>query len=294
LKAETSALVRKANDIINHQVIFGPVFQVKDAGDSGSVMEAAMLLKQALSLEPDHIMLHYAYVGALRLAMQFKTADEENAKLIELHPDFALSRFSCEAWKTGAVVSPSPFAYPEWTPVTKTLPDYYSNRLRTFTLFPARESIYARSVLFEKDGEGWWTKERLRGVKAEIAVILVPGHPNVAAIYRRCTGPGLSKPDMQESLVVLDISKDDPSLVGWEYLVESLFIDIVILDNSNNVVLNQRISISSETRSTLDHIRNILLSNQGEKISNQELLAALQRYQSRADFDEIGRKYFPK
>jgi len=292
IKDEAEVFVRKALDIINRQVVLSLVFEVKDAGDTGSVMEAANLLRQALTVESDNSNLHYAYVGALRLAAQFKTADEENAKLIELRPDYALARFSSEAWNAGAVISPSQFAYPEWTTTSATLPMFYKDKLRTFTIYPAREGIYPRAVLFEKDSEGWWTNEKLRGVKAETAVVLVPGNPNIAAIYRRCTGPGLTKADMQEALVVLDVPKDDVSLVGWEYLVDAVFTDVVVVDRNNNVILNQRVPLSTETKATLAHIRGILLKTKGRKISNQEMLSALQRYQSGAGLEEIERKYF--
>ncbi|GAI29682.1 unnamed protein product, partial [marine sediment metagenome] len=183
MKEESATIVGKALDIIKRQVVLSPFFQVEGAGDTGPVMEAAKFLKETCTLEPDNASLRYAYVGALRLAMQFKTADEENAKLIELHPDFALAKFSREAWNVGARISPSPFAYSEWSNTCKTLPKFYTDKLHTFTVFPAREGMYARPVLFEKDSEGWWTKERLRSVKAEIAIVLYPGSPNIAALY---------------------------------------------------------------------------------------------------------------
>jgi hypothetical protein len=188
VKEETAILVRKALEIINREVVLAPVFQVKSAGDKGAVMDAANLLRQASTLESDNANLHCAYVGALRLAAQFKAADEENARLIELHPDCALARFSSEAWSGGGFISPSPFVFPEWTPTSTTLPMFYQDKLLTCTIFPAREGIHPRAVLFEKDGEGWWTAEKLRGVKAEVAVVLV-SELGVAAIYRRCKGP---------------------------------------------------------------------------------------------------------
>ncbi len=292
MKEESASFVRKALDIINRHVILGPVFQIKESGDAGPVMEAANLLRQALALEPDNAGLHYAYVGALRLAAQFGTAEEENSKLITLHPDYALAEFSSEAWSTGSVISPAPFAYPEWTTTATALPDYYTDKLKNFTLFPAREGILARAVLFEKDTDGWWTKEKLGNVRAQTAVVLVPGHPNIAAIYKRCTGPGLDKPDMQESLVVLDVPKDDLSLVGWEYLIETNFTDVVVVDRSNNVVFNQRVPVSTQTKTTLGRIRDVLLNTRDRKISNQEMLTALQRYQGAANLDDIEKRYF--
>lgn len=294
IKKESAAMIKEALDIIGRQVVLSPVFQVKDSGDAGPVMEAASLLKQATSLEPHNASLHYAYVGALRLAAQFKTADEENAKLIGLHPDYALARFSSEAWKAGSVIAPSPFAFPEWTAATATLPDFFAGKLHTSTLFPTREGVYPRAVLFEKDGDGWWTKDRLKNVKSEVAVVLVPGSPNIAALYRICSGPGLTKPDMQEALVVLDAPKGDLSLIGWEYLVEADSLYVVVVDRRDKVVLNQRVAVTPETKATLGRVRDILLRIQGREISSQEMFPALQRYQSGADLDDIERRYFRK
>jgi hypothetical protein len=255
-------------------------------------MEAANIFKQALSIEPDNPHLYYAYVAALRLALQFKSAEEGLQELIKTHPDFALARFSLEAWKEGAVISPAMFAYPEWTPLSKELPPFYADKLRTFVLFPAREGINPRAVLFEKDNEGWWTQGKLAGLKAEVAVVLAPGSPNVAAIYKRCTGPGLAKPDIQEALIVCDLPKDDIGLVAWEYLCSQDFVDVAVVDNRNTVIFNQRILLSEETRSTLGRIREILLAITGRKISNQEFLRAVQDYQNTADLNYIESRHF--
>ena len=292
MQEDVAAIVGKALGIISRQVTISPFFQVVGAGDTGPVMEAARLLMKASTLEPHNASLHYAYVGVLQLAMQFKTAEEENAKLIELRPDYALAKFSREAWKAGARLSPSPFAYPEWTTTSKTLPRFYTDKLHTFTVFPAREGIYTRPVLFEKDSEGWWTKERLQNVKIEIAVVLDTGGPNIGTLYRKCSGPGLTKPDMQEALVVLDLPKDDLSLVGWEYLVDADFTDVVVVDRTDNVLLNQRVPIPEKTKTTFGLIRDILLNTRGRKVSIQEAQRAFQRYQSGTDLETIGNKYF--
>jgi len=155
MKEETVAIVRQALEIINRQVKFSPIYQVEGAGDTGPVMEAAKLLKEASTLESDNANLHYAYVGAMQLAMQYKSAREEIAKLIVLHPDYALARFSHEVWNARSTAQPSPFAFPEWTTTSTILPRFYSKPLQTFVVFPAREGIYSRPVLFERDSEGW-------------------------------------------------------------------------------------------------------------------------------------------
>jgi hypothetical protein len=97
---------------------------------------------------------------------------------------------------------------------------------------------------------------------------------------------------MQEALIVLNAPKDDVDLVGWEYLVEAVFTDVVVVDRNHNAILNQRVSLSAETKATLAHVRGILLKTKGRHMSNQEMLSVLQKYQSGSDLNEIQRKYF--
>lgn len=292
MNIEIETLVKIALEIIDRQVVLTPFFKVSDSGDKGPVMEAANFFKQAVSIEPNNPHLHYAYMATLRLALQFKTAEEELQQLIKAHPDFALAKFSLEAWKEGAVISPAMFAYPQWSPLSKGLPPFYSDKLKTFVLFPTREGIHPRAVLFEKDNDSWWTENKLKGLKAEVAVVLAPGSLSVAAIYKRCTGPRLAKPDIQESLIVLDLPKDDTGLVAWEYLCALDFVDVAVIDTRNTVIFNQCVQLSDETKSTLGRIRETLLTTTGRKISDQEILRALQSYQNTADLNYIESKYF--
>jgi len=289
---DPKGLTEMALGIIAEQVVLVPEFGVKNSGDSSPVMEATKLLQQAVDADPENPELRYAYAGALRLAAQFKKSDEELVRLIQSHPQYSLAAFSSEAWNSGSAVVPSPFAYPQWTEKTTSLPDFYRDKLMSFTLFPVREGILPRAVLLEKDNDGWWTREKLSGVKFEVAAVLKTGSPNIVGIYRSAKGPGLEPPDIQEALVVIDSRKDDISLVGLEYLVDADFVDTAIIDSSNRVLCSERIPLSSEMKVTLSHIRDLLRNTRGRDIPPAEMFPALQRYQSTADLKEIQRTYF--
>gem|GEM_PF-3308217 len=290
--SETTALVKRALQIIDERVVPGPVLEVKGAGSDGRVLDAVKLLEQAHGLEPANGRLHYAYAASLILAAQFKTAEEELEKLAAAQPDHVLARFSLEAWKAGGMPSPGVFRYPEWSPATSKLPRFYADAVKTFVLFPAREGIHPRAVLFEKDDSGWWTREKLRSVKMEVAVVAAPGDFNVVGLYRKCTGPGLKKPDMQEAVAVLDAPKDDFSVVGWEYLCDQNFMDIVVIGAKDSIVINQRIPLSEKTKSSLKKVRDILVKNPGRVVGREDMMRAIRAYQNRSSMDAIEKTCF--
>lgn len=272
-------LIRRGLEIIDCYLVIRP-----DSAEP--VIEALKLLKQALVLEPNNSYLHFAYVGALRLAKQFESAKVQLEELIKAHPNFFLAKFSQD------VSSPTIFSKPEWTPTSKHLSPLYADNLHTSVLWPAREGIYPRAVFFEKDSDSWWTREKLADLTIEIAVVIAD-EMNVAALYRRCEGPGLQKPDMQETAVLLSLPKDQIDLAGWTYLCEQEFLDVVIVDAMNKVILNNRVYLSNKTIVKLNRISSLLLSTPDTKISERELVMAIQNYQNQVDLEYIERKYFP-
>lgn len=294
MNQDSSSLIARALEIIDAQLDIGPNLTIRSTGSEGRVMEAALLLKQAHELDPHNAYLHYAYIASLRLASQFKSSEEELHKLVLSHPDFALPKFSLTAWEGNEGIAPAMFRYPVWTPTTKEMPPLYVEKVKTFILFPAREGIYPRAVLFERDNEGWWTPEKLKDIKIELAIVVVPGKPNVAGIYQGSSGPGLEKTDIQENLMVLDVPKDFHDLVAWEYICEADFVDVVIIDRNNSIILNQRVNLSSEAKSKLKEVREILLTTPGKKISDSEFLRVLREYQDTVNLDDIEEKYFKK
>lgn len=185
--------------------------------------------------------------------------------------------------------------YPEWNQSTTVLPPLYSEKVKTAVLLPARRGNSPNAVLFEKDYDGFWTMKRLQDIKVEVAVKFVlsgPNEPKILAMYRKISGPGLSKPDIDETFLVIDAPKDELTLVGLEYLCEIDSMDIAIFNNSNSILLNRRIALSVKTKSILKEVRNMLRSTSGKNISTSELKRIIQAYQNKVDLDEIGRTLF--
>ena len=78
----------------------------------------------------------------------------------------------------------------------------------------------------------------------------------------------------------------------WEYLCELDFVDIVIFNRGNRILLNRRIALSETAMSKMKEVREILLRTKGKEISKAEILTALQKYQSTIDLDDVERMYF--
>jgi len=289
------SLIAQALSIIEtHLDIGSDLVGIRSAGNRGEVMRAAVLLKQACDLAPADDQLRYARISALRLAAQFKTAGEELNAFIRAKPGFALARYSAESWSGNETIAPSVFCYPVWTPTTTTVPEMYAKHIKTFILFPARDGIYPRAVVFERDTDGWWTPSRLKDVKTDIAIVLSRGMLNVAALYRGINGPGLNKIDVQESLHVIEFSRSDVTSAGWEFLCEQSFIDVVILDANDSILLNQRVTLTEQAKSTLKEVRALLLASPGRDVPHSESLPILRAFQNGIDLDAIANKYFRK
>jgi hypothetical protein len=159
-------------------------------------------------------------------------------------------------------------------------------------LWPAREGIHPRAVFLEKDADDWWNVQKLRDVRIEFAVVFSPASPEVAGIYRKCSGPGLAKPDIQESIVVLSIPKSDNTLVAWLYLCEEDFVSVAVTNRMKSVILNKRVPLSERARKGLSQVQDALLRTEGRELSRQEWLSAVQRYQSVTDLDLVQRTNF--
>ena len=293
-KKETSkTLINDALKVIQRNLEISENLTIRSAGDEGEIMEAYRKLKQASELEPENIELQYATICALRLAAQFASALREMATFSQRHPEFALATLTMAGWKEEADgIAPAVFRYPKCTPTMEALPPPYERMVKTFVLFPAREGIYPRAILFLKDNEAYWTKEMLRGAKVEIAVVHESDDPQLVTIYARTLLPGM-RPDMQEYLTVLSFPKADAQIAAWSYLCEQDFVDFVVIDNRKQIMLNQRIKLSEETKKTLSDVKKVLLSTEGKKLSDREVLDICQNFQNRYTIDDIEQKFFP-
>ncbi len=293
-KMETAkVLIDEALKVIERNLEINENLTIRSAGDQGEIMQAYRKLKQASDIEPENLELQYAAICALRVSAQFASALQEMAAFSQRHPEFALAQFTLAGWKEEAEgIAPGVFRYPECTPTMKVLPSLYERKVKTCVLFPAREGIYPRAVLFLKDNEAYWTKEVLKDAKVEIAVVHESDNPQLVAIYARTLLPG-KKPDMQEYLSILSLPKADASIAAWSYLCDQNFVDFVVIDNQKQIMLNQRVKLSEGTRKTLSDVEKVLLSTEGKKLSDREVLSICQKFQNRYTLDDIERKFFP-
>jgi len=286
-------LIREALKIIESHLEINENLTIRSSGDEGSMMQAYRCLKKSSDLEPNNAYLRYATICALRLSAQFASAYKEMTDFSQKNPDFALAKFTLAGWKEEVEgIAPAVFRYPECTPGMTKLPPLYARLVKTCVLLPAREGIYPRAVLFLKDNEAYWTKDMLKDAKVEIAIVHESDNPQLAAIYLRTLLPG-KKPDMQECLGVLSLPKADSSIAAWSYLCLQDFVDFVVIDNQKEIILNQRIRLSEGTKKTLSEVKRVLLTIEGRKLSNQEVLQICGKFQNRYSIDDIEQKFFP-
>ena len=290
-KDKSEVLVCKALEIINQHVTLSPdgILEIKD---NTPVMHAAELFRQASSLDPTDPHIHFACVSALFVGGQFKSAEDEIKQLLDAYPKFHLGKFFLTDMKSGNARSSTIFSVPEWKVNAKMIPAKYIENTTDFTILPTREQFYPRVVVFEKDSNRWWTQNKLKRVQAEIAVVLDSDIPNVSAIYRRCIGPGLKKPDVQEYADVPQSPENHISKLAWEYLTLVDFVEVVVVDIDNNVLLTQRVALSNKNRCVLGHVQETLRRMSGARVSPQKKMSALLNYKNKVDIDEIERGYF--
>jgi hypothetical protein len=290
---EARDYVSAALSIISNQVrVERGLTSIRGAGSEGRVMEAVRSLKKAHDLQPTNATIHFAYASSLRLAMKGQDALAEIQRVVEFHPQLALARFTREAWAVDAQRAPTLFEYPEWTTASNSLPSFYAEPASGSMLWAAREGIHPRAAFLEKDADGWWSAQKLQGVSIELAVVFSTANPQVAGIDRKCSGAGLVKPDIQESLVVLGIPKSDNTLAAWLYLCEEDSVNVAITGQMKNVVLNKRIPLSEKSRTVISQVRDVLLRTEGKELSQHEWLSAVQRYQSVTDLDRVQQTCF--
>lgn len=289
----TETTVKEALAIIDRNLEISENLKIRSAGSEGEMMKAYRLLKQASDAKPTNLVLRYASICGLRLAAQFASSNKELGTFVKEHPEFTLGRFTLDGWKEDVEgMAPAIFRYPECTPTMAKMPPFYARFVKTVVLLPARDAIYPRAILFLKDNEAYWTKEMMKEARVEIAVIHEKQNPQLAAIYARFLLPR-KKPDIHEDLHVLSLPKSDTSIAAISYLCLQDFVDIVVMDNSKEIIFNQRVTLSKGTKATLQNVKETLLATKGQKLSNQEVLSIARKFQNAYTLDDIERKFFP-
>lgn len=289
----TKAFVRKALDIIDRNLEISENLKIRSAGSEGEMMKAYRLLKQASDAEPSNLDLRYASICALRLAAQFASSYKELETFVREHPDFALGTFTLDGWKEDVEgIAPAMFRYPEFTPTTTKMPTFYARFVKTVVLLPARDGIHPRAILFVKDNEAYWTKQMMKDARVEIAVVHEKQNPQIAAIYARFLLPR-KKPDIHEALHVLSLPKSDTVIAAISYLCLQDFVDVVVMDNSKEIIFNKSVGFSEGTKATLQNVKRTLLDTKGQKLTAQEGLRIARKFQNAYNLDVIEEKFLP-
>lgn len=289
MNSQAHSLADQALRIINPRIKLEPMFVVED---TAAMMEASELLGQAVVADPGDPVVHYAYASALQLALQSGNAESELVKLAARHPGWHLAKFACEAGSgKGLPGALNLFALPEWSSESPQLPPVYAGKLG-MAIYAVRRGIVPAAVYFERDTDHWWSRSKLSGVRIDVALAQFARHPNAAAVYRWCEGPGLSEPDIQENIVILDLPKDFGPLIGWQYLTCQDHLEVVIADSQGSVLHATSVSLSGEARNVLQNIAQTLTTLQGRSQSTDEWMRVVRNVQNSTDLDEVERRYF--
>jgi len=270
---------------IEKQVNFiGNALQVLGTGDSGPVMDGVHEIKKAYDLHPDNYQLHFAYASGLHLAMQYKSAEEEMHKLIEVHPNFFPAKLAIIGWKNWI----TPLVYPSWNQKTNNVHNTISAKVKTLITLPTRDLIIPRATMFFRDAGGEFQDlSALRSARIDVVSIVSSiTNPQVFGIYLAI----FDNPANPLRLEELDCPlkpRGKMDRLKWEYFCLQDDIDLVIIDRADRILLNKRIKMSIKMRNNNRQMLKLLEKTDGQVISTSELVSAINRHQATIDPNHV-------
>jgi len=270
---------------IEKQVNFiGGTLQVLGTGNSGPVIDGVHEIKKAYDLHPDNYQLHFAYASGLHLAMQYKSAEDEMRKLIEIHPNFFPAKLAIRGWKNWL----SPLVYPPWNQRTNNVHNTISMQVKTLITLPTRDLIIPRATMFFRDANGEFQDlQALRSARIDIvSLVSSVNNPQVFGIYLAIfDNPG--NPLRLEELDCPIKPRGKMDRLKWEYFCLQEDIDLVIIDRADKILLNKRMKISGKMRNNNKQMLKLLEELDGQDISISELLSAINRHQATIDPNQV-------
>jgi len=273
---ETSNYISEALNIIDSAVKFelGSII-VEGGGSEGIVMEAVKKLETAFQLHPEDPLLHYAYASCLHLALQYKIAKEEMKKCVINHPDFLIAKLSLEGWEKWMGL----FKLPHFGKNTKKLPPVLAQKIKTNVLLAVRDGINPRATLFLRDFMGdFQDLQALKSARISLAsVISTVIDPQVIGIYARIHD-NPTNPYNIEDINVPFTPRGEYYRTSLEFLCLQNYIDLVIIDKNDRVILNKKLPIPQNMKMTNNKIFKMLELSEGNEISNIQLSNALMRH----------------
>jgi tetratricopeptide (TPR) repeat protein len=261
---EPSQLVSVGLDVIRKSVRYdGRFVSVEGAGSEGAVMDAVRAFEKAHRLQPQNSLYHFAWASALHLAGQYKTAEEEMQRLLQVNPQFLLARFAIDGW----ALWKSHFLLPEWSPaVTRGLP-VLGHEVKVAVLLPVLDGITPRATLFLRDSQGDFQNVGvLRAAKIDVTtVVSTINSPQVVANYG-CIWDSPTNPYRLEALEFPLRQRGHIVRRTFEFLCLQQDIDFVVIDARNSVLLNKRLPMPKRMRDVNQQLLKLLLESAGENI----------------------------
>lgn len=276
ISQEAAALVSSSLEIIESQVNIDRGFIQISTGVESKVMVAAYQLEEAHKRHPLNPQLHYAWASALHLAAQFKSAEDEMKDVVKLHPDFLLAKYAIRGWERWK----SPFTLPSWTSLKKSVPQSIAERVITTILLSVRDGISPRATLFLRDVSGdFQDLKALHSAKIDMTSVISPvTDPQLMAIYVKIWD-NLQSPYDVEALEAPLHLQGHPTRCTFEYFFLQQDMDFVVIDNTNNILLNKRLAMPDKMIRANQQLLKLLESSPGREISAFELVSAIQSHQ---------------
>jgi hypothetical protein len=277
LSTEASNYISEALSIIESQVDIKPeMVHIASTGSEGKVMEAARKFDAAFQLHPETPLLHYAYASCLHLSMQYKSAEDEMRKCAETHPEFILAKLALE----GLEKWQSMFTLPPWGTKTNAVHPALSQILNTSILLAVRDSIVPRSAIFLRDAQGDFQDiQALRSARITLGSVISPvKDPQVIGIYAKI----YDNPSNPYDVEILEIPfrpRGDKTRARYEYLCIQEDIDFVVIDRNDRILVNKRLSIPQNMRTTDKEIFKMLEASEGIEVSTSQLMTSIMEHQ---------------
>jgi hypothetical protein len=283
----TAVLVAEALKIIEAQVrISRGAISVQSSGSEGKAMEAARKLEQAHKLHPENALLHYAYASALDLAAQGSSAAAEMKRLADSNPGFLLARFATASQDRGKYPL---FTLPPWGPASTSVHPAISATVKTGVLIAVRDGLTPRAALFVRDAQGdFQDAQALESARIDITTMISPiTKPQIVALYANVW----DNPRSPYTIEAFDLPlgpRGSKGRLNYEFLCLQEDIDFAVIDRSDRILLNKRISIPPAMQQTNRQILKLLTqAPDGPEVSDAQLHNALTEHKCRVPLSAV-------
>ena len=285
ISKEASGYISEALSIIESQVVIDQDFTtVFSSGSEGKVMEATQKFKAAMQLHPENPLLHYAWASCLHLSMQYKTAEDEMRKCVETHPEFIPAKLALEGWDKWD----SMFKLPPWGTTIKAIHPALSKQLVKAFILSVRDSIVPRAGIFLRDTYGDFQDiQALQSARITLASVISPVRdPQVIGVYAKIYDSPTNPYDV-EILEIPFRPRGDKIRAKYEYLCIQEDIDFVVIDNNDRILVNKRLPIPQNMRTTNMKIFKMLEDSEGAEFSDSLFMNAIMEHQQKFSLSDV-------